>query len=135
MTKRLKNPEGDDLLCSVGLGHGRRVDMIRAPGWLRYAWLRHGFSTRVGGVSTIYNSGAVNKPSNGALKWQDNVFTAPRGVCRWSYSRRKNQAKLLPYDSEPYDVPDWHKAIVIATITFITVMPFTRRPTPRVRRV
>ncbi len=58
MTKRLKNPEGDDLLCSVGLGHGRRVDMIRAPGWLRYAWLRHGFSTRVGGVSTIYDSGA-----------------------------------------------------------------------------
>ena len=32
--------------------------MIRAPGWLRYAWLRHGFSTRAGGVSTIYDSGA-----------------------------------------------------------------------------
>ena len=28
--------------------------MIRAPGWQRYAWLRHGFSTRAGGVSTIY---------------------------------------------------------------------------------
>jgi hypothetical protein len=28
--------------------------MIRAPGWLRYGWLRHGFSTRTGGVSTIY---------------------------------------------------------------------------------
>jgi hypothetical protein len=24
----------------------------------------------------------------------------------------EEQAKLLPYDSEPYDVPDWHKAIV-----------------------
>jgi len=50
--------EGNDLPCSVGLGHGRRVDMVRAPGWLRYAWLRHGFSTRAGGVSTINDSGA-----------------------------------------------------------------------------
>ncbi|MGA2897762.1 MAG: peptidoglycan editing factor PgeF [Acidobacteriaceae bacterium] len=54
MTKRLKSPEGDDLLCSVGLGHGRRVDLLRAADWQRYAWLRHGFSTRAGGVSTIY---------------------------------------------------------------------------------
>ncbi len=28
------------------------------PDWQRYAWLRHGFSTRAGGVSTIYDSGA-----------------------------------------------------------------------------
>jgi hypothetical protein len=80
--------EVDDLLSSVGLGHGRRktlagtwqngerraktprarreappgpataqcVDLVRAPGWQRYAWLRHGFSTRAGGVSTIYGS-------------------------------------------------------------------------------
>jgi len=26
--------------------------------------------------------------------------------------QEEEQAKLLPYDSEPYDVPDWHKAIV-----------------------
>jgi hypothetical protein len=50
--------EGNDLLCSVGLGHGRRVDLLRAADWQRYAWLRHGFSTRAGGVSTIYDSGA-----------------------------------------------------------------------------
>jgi YfiH family protein len=88
--------EVDDLLASVGLGHGRRktlagswhngerrarpsrasretvpghaatrcrdaarhVEPVRAPGWLRYAWLRHGFSTRAAGVSSIYNSGA-----------------------------------------------------------------------------
>jgi hypothetical protein len=94
--------EVDDLLASVGLGHGRRktlagswqngerlakttracqnalpgpatahrgegtrsgkaevrVEPVRAPGWLRYAWLRHGFSTRAAGVSSIYDSGA-----------------------------------------------------------------------------
>jgi len=43
VTKRLKSPEA--------------VDMLRAAGWLRYAWLRHGFSRRAGGVSTIYDSG------------------------------------------------------------------------------
>jgi hypothetical protein len=103
--------EVDDLLASVGLGHGRRktlagswrngerlaktararqkslpgpsaahrdegtrsgnaakrVEPLRAPGWLRYAWLRHGFSTRAGGVSSIYDSGAGNGSLN--LGW------------------------------------------------------------------
>ena len=36
----------------------RRVEVVRAPGWQRYAWLRHGFSTRAGGVSSIYDRGA-----------------------------------------------------------------------------
>jgi YfiH family protein len=82
----------DELLASVGLGHGRRktlsgtwVDgerlgrkvpegrkavaargkagIVRAPSLERYAWLRHGFSTRAGGVSRIYDPGA----SRGAL--------------------------------------------------------------------
>ena len=79
--------EVDDLLRSVGLGHGRRktlagswhngerkartpptsqaalskpatsqlINLVRAPGWRKYPWLHHGFSTRVGGVSTIYD--------------------------------------------------------------------------------
>ena len=82
--------EVDDLLRSVGLGHGRRktlagswqngerrartppasqeartgpgtarrVHLLRAPGWQRVAWLRHGFSTRAGGVSYLYDSEA-----------------------------------------------------------------------------
>jgi len=67
VTKRLKSPEGDDLLCSVGLGHGRRVDLLRAADWQRYAWLRHGFSTRAGGVSTIY--GQIGGASTLNLGW------------------------------------------------------------------
>jgi polyphenol oxidase len=82
----------DELLASVGLGHGRRktlggtweggerrgkvqissgfpkskraakrqIDVVRAAGWDKYAWLRHGFSTRVGGVSDIYGDGSLN---------------------------------------------------------------------------
>src|ERR1035437_8534113 len=73
----------DELLASVGLGHGRRktltgtweggerlgrlklakpvtagrAKVVQAPGWERYAWLRHGFSARAGGVSSIYDEG------------------------------------------------------------------------------
>lgn len=32
----------------------------RVPGWNSYAWLRHGFSTREGGVSTVYGEGSLN---------------------------------------------------------------------------
>ena len=83
----------DELLASVGLGHGRRKTLagtwkngerrkgesvekarvvaarqgvvtatsaVQAPGWEKYGWLRHGFSTRFGGVSTMYGDGALN---------------------------------------------------------------------------
>jgi polyphenol oxidase len=89
----------DELLASVGLGHGRRktlagtwkdgerkkresgekargvarrvvaasAPVVRAPGWDKYAWLRHGFSTRAGGVSEIYDQGGGNAALN--LGW------------------------------------------------------------------
>ena len=82
----------DELLASVGLGHGRRktlsgtweggerlgkrqipdtlrakpraseqrIEVVRAAGWKKYEWLRHGFSTRMGGVSEIYGDGSLN---------------------------------------------------------------------------
>jgi YfiH family protein len=31
--------------------------VVKVPGWERYAWLRHGFSTRQGGVSRVYGGG------------------------------------------------------------------------------
>ncbi len=33
--------------------------VVRVPGWNEFAWLRHGFSTRSGGVSTVYRSNGV----------------------------------------------------------------------------
>ncbi len=36
------------------------ADLVRIPGWERFGWLRHGFSTRVGGVSTIYGPAELN---------------------------------------------------------------------------
>ncbi|MDP9049474.1 MAG: peptidoglycan editing factor PgeF [Acidobacteriota bacterium] len=81
----------DELLASVGLGHGRRKTLggtwqggerlerqdsqlakkrtpgraaraVKVPGWEKYGWLRHGFSTRSGGVSSVYDPG-VSKGS------------------------------------------------------------------------
>jgi len=33
---------------------GSREMLVQVPGWDAYPWLRHGFSTRFGGVSTVY---------------------------------------------------------------------------------
>jgi YfiH family protein len=34
--------------------------IAKADEWERYGWLRHGFSTRAGGVSTVYGQGELN---------------------------------------------------------------------------
>ncbi len=34
--------------------------LLRLPAWERYSWLKHGFSTRVGGVSTVYGGHDLN---------------------------------------------------------------------------
>lgn len=36
------------------------VEMVRVSDWARYPWLRHGFSTRRGGVSRVYRGNALN---------------------------------------------------------------------------
>jgi YfiH family protein len=84
----------DELLASVGLGHGQRktlagsweggerrpksaasaavrpaaghvhtqpAGVVRATALEKYAWLRHGFSSRAGGVSKIYGVDPVNR--------------------------------------------------------------------------
>jgi hypothetical protein len=104
----------DDLLASVGLGHGRRktlagtweggerkprtdagiqkktlkvarASVVRAPGLEKYAWLRHGFSIRVGGVSSIYDQESGKASLNlGWTKEDDaaNVATNRRRLLR-----------------------------------------------------
>jgi YfiH family protein len=88
----------DELLASVGLGHGRRktlsgtwadgerlgrkvpesrkpiaarrkAGVVRAPGWEKYGWLRHGFSTRAGGVSQIYDAAIRGSAGSLNLGW------------------------------------------------------------------
>jgi YfiH family protein len=34
--------------------------IIRIEGWEQYGWLRHGFSTRAGGVSSVYGGSSLN---------------------------------------------------------------------------
>lgn len=36
------------------------IDVVRAGGWEQYGWLRHGFSTRGGGVSVAYGGSSLN---------------------------------------------------------------------------
>jgi YfiH family protein len=50
---------------------GRVVPVVRAVGWEKYAWLRHGFSTRAGGVSPIYGHGSLNSLNLGWTQQDD----------------------------------------------------------------
>jgi len=34
--------------------------VVRVAGWERYGWLRHGFSTRAGGISSVYGGNSLN---------------------------------------------------------------------------
>jgi hypothetical protein len=36
------------------------VGVVRVEAWEQYSWLRHGFSTRSGGVSAVYDGGSLN---------------------------------------------------------------------------
>jgi hypothetical protein len=36
------------------------VEVVRAEAWEQYGWLRHGFSTRIGGVSAVYGGDSLN---------------------------------------------------------------------------
>jgi polyphenol oxidase len=36
------------------------LEIVRVAGWEQYGWLRHGFSTRMGGVSTVYRGNSLN---------------------------------------------------------------------------
>ncbi|HKO18058.1 MAG TPA: peptidoglycan editing factor PgeF, partial [Acidobacteriaceae bacterium] len=53
--ERRKRPTG-----MAGRSAGRKLEVIRTTGWERYPWLRHGFSSRAGGVSDIYGPGSLN---------------------------------------------------------------------------
>ena len=33
------------------------LELVQVAGWERFGWLRHGFSTRGGGVSMVYGAG------------------------------------------------------------------------------
>jgi polyphenol oxidase len=39
---------------------GDELAVLHVPGWDRFAWLRHGFSTRAGGASAVYGGRSLN---------------------------------------------------------------------------
>ena len=141
--------EVDDLLSSVGLGHGRRktlagswqngermtkttracqktlhgpsavhgdegtqsdkaakrVEQVRAPGWLHCAWLRHGFSTRAGGVSTIYDSGGGNGSLNLGWTQQDDAANVAE-------NRRRFMAEIAGGPAQAVTLRQFHSAML-----------------------
>ena len=119
--------EVDEILASVGLGHGRRqtlagswqngqrlprkprptatkptssasstspVEPVRAPDWQQYAWLRHGFSTRAGGVSPVYDCGNGKGTLN--LTW-----TAQDDPANVAENRHRFLAQILNPAAKP----------------------------------
>lgn len=50
---------------------GAGIEVVRAADWERYRWLRHGFSTRAGGVSSVYAGGAAGELNLGWTKEDD----------------------------------------------------------------
>jgi YfiH family protein len=39
---------------------GAGIEVVRVEEWEQYGWLRHGFSTRAGGVSSVYGGNSLN---------------------------------------------------------------------------
>jgi polyphenol oxidase len=55
------------------------LEVVRVEGWERYGWLRHGFSTRGGGVSTVYGGKTLN------LGWTKEDDPALVAENRWRF--------------------------------------------------
>jgi len=55
----------------AGRVSGAGIEVVGAAGWERYRWLRHGFSTRAGGVSSIYAGGTAGELNLGWTKEDD----------------------------------------------------------------
>lgn len=52
------------------------MDIVQIPGWEQYPWLQHGFSTRLGGVSTVYGTEGGESLNLGWTKQDDPAFVA-----------------------------------------------------------
>jgi YfiH family protein len=67
-----------------GVSRGDGLAIVRVAGWEQFGWLRHGFSTREGGISTVYGGSSLNL---GWTKEDDPALVAEnrrrflRGVC------------------------------------------------------
>jgi polyphenol oxidase len=106
----------DDILASIGLAHGSRrtrggawedgerkkplrgprrlltgdhAMAVQASGWDKYPWLRHGFSTRLDGVSEVYGPAELN------LGW-----TASDDPAKVAENRRRLVTKIAGANSQ-----------------------------------
>src|SRR5271154_5168726 len=65
---------GDRLsIQNEGVSGQAGLEIVRVGGWERFGWLRHGFSRRMGGVSSVYGGKTLNL---GWTKEDDPVLVA-----------------------------------------------------------
>jgi hypothetical protein len=70
-----------DATKNKGAIEGLAPEILRVPEWQQYDWLLHGFSTRVGGVSTAYRPG-TDQPKCGELNLGLTAADSPLNVKR-----------------------------------------------------
>ena len=80
--------------------------VVQIPQWKEMAWLRHGFSTRSGGVSTVYRSGAT-ECEDGDLNTGWTEADDPANVAE---NRRRLIAAVGGGDAEMVTVRQVHSA-------------------------
>jgi len=59
-TTSRRQGKGEELLPRSPSAGNSRLEILRSPGLAQLSWLVHGFSTRLGGVSTCYGGRALN---------------------------------------------------------------------------
>src|SRR5271169_514703 len=56
----LSRRNGDICYQNKGVSVCKEIGIMRIGAWERFGWLRHGFSTRSGGVSAVYGGKSLN---------------------------------------------------------------------------
>jgi polyphenol oxidase len=80
-------------------------EVVRAAGWLRYAWLRHGFSTRTGGVSSVYGQEGDKGTLNLGWTEQDKAANVVENRRRFLADVLGTPAQAVPTSGSATSVP------------------------------
>lgn len=95
------------------MGRAAKNRCVQAPGWAEICWLRHGFSTRVGGVSEVYGGGGAlnlgwtpeDDPQAVAMNRRRLVEEVGRGVAMDLVTLRQVHSTEVHVIGDRQDVP------------------------------
>jgi hypothetical protein len=86
---------------------GLTVGIERVAAWGQYKWLRHGFSTRQGGISTVYGGNSLN------LGWTKDDDPARVAENRRLFYRSAHGDPPDPHDFQAVTLKQIHSAVVL----------------------